>query len=178
MKTLHFANLLAFLFLGTVSAEEIATKASSKQETIGTSQSVDAKGTKNRSKLTQTSEVNSDGKREDTTEVETSKDPKGLGNKSWTETKANSTEEGNGSYKSDTETSSVDSKGTARTMNTEKSVTRNADGTSTTRLKEKLIRDPKGLNNRSVDELNERVKKDAQGRVLEEKTQGSIDEVK
>ena len=187
MKKAYLAAILGLSVIGTAQAdtkvsyktdvkEDVSadgtTKKSSAEETIN------AAGTKVKSNSDEKSRMKADGTRKSSSEVSSTTDPKGLGNKTSAKRESTSVEDGRGSFDRNTTATSVDAAGTAHKKVVERSVDQNADGTAKSTFKEKVVNDPKGLMNRSVEETEREVKRDANGNVIGDQLDKTVDGMK
>lgn len=120
------------------------------------------------------------GKQKSHAKVETSRDPKGLGNKTWAKGETTATVDAKGNLKRETTASSVDAAGTGRESKETAKTTVKSDGSAETKVSKKIVTDPKGLMNKHTEELQETtqhaangsdtkiVKKEIDGKVVEQ----------
>jgi hypothetical protein len=134
-----------------------------KTETVA--ESKDAAGTNRVSEFDKNVKVGSGGERTITTISKTETDPKGLGNKSYSESKTKSEADARGNYTGKIDTDSVDAAGTKHRLTVEEKTKMNDDGSAKTTVNSKRVTDPKGMMNKSVAETEEVVKKDATGTI-------------
>ena len=184
MKKAYLAIALVVTVVGTANAEDKVTyktdvKAELKSDgTVKTGSSevaTDSAGTKVTSKLNETSKVNKDGTKTTTSDLVSSKDPKGLGNKTVAERQIKTTDDARGSFDRKVDSASVDSDGTAHSKSVERRVQQNSDGTAKSTFKDKVVNDPKGMMNRSVEESERTVRRDANGNVIDADIEKNID---
>jgi hypothetical protein len=175
MKRIYFAILLStILSAGAAYADDRSYNSNVRSEmsSDGTSkrdvseEKVNSDGTLIKSRLEDENEVDDDGTHKTTSTVTTTTDPKGLGNKTWSQRKVKTTEGADGSYDRKADSVSVDASGTTHSKSIERDVKVNSDGSGKTTYKEKVVRDPKGFMNRSVEESEKTIKKDAHGNVI------------
>lgn len=182
MNIKKISKILCLAIAGTANAEDLAkTETMNTQKvnivkTEGVQETIDSEGTESKAKLYKSTKTGSDGSMESSTIVESTKDPKGLGNKTSMNSKIRTKEDGKGSYQDEIDTSSVDAKGTAHSKKEEKEYIRNSDGTSKSVYKEKIINDPKGLNNSSKKVIDETIVRDANGNIIKDQSDNVIDE--
>ena len=146
-----------------------------------TYEAVDSTGAKVTSKLEETDSTTSAGKQKSHAKAETSRDPKGLGNKSWAKGETSATVDSDGNLKRETTAKAVDAAGTEYKSNELTKSKLNADGSGETKYTKKIVTDPKGLMNKQTQEIEETtrhaadgsdtkiVKKEIDGKVVEQK---------
>jgi hypothetical protein len=173
MKIANIALLLAVV--STAQAEDkisYNSEVSSRTDAAGnvrtneSTESVNKAGTKVIKSTSETAAVSKDGTKRDTSVTELTTDPKGLGNKTWAERKTKSTEDQKGSYDRRIDSKSVDSTGTGHSKSVEKSIKKNAAGSVKSEFSEKVVNDPKGMRNKSSEEIDRTVVRDAHGSVV------------
>lgn len=105
------------------------------------------------------------GKDKAETKAIASTDPKGLGNKTWTQTESSAISDKKGNIEKTYDRRSVDTSGTEHAT-TEKVKTRvNSDGSTETSVAREVAHDPKGLMNKKVEKTEETIKREADGTV-------------
>ena len=184
MKKAYLAVILGLAFTCTANADSKVSYKTDVKEDVGadgtvkkssSEETVDAAGTKVKSNLDEKSKVKSDGTRKTSSVLSSTTDPKGLGNKTTAKRTINSTEDGRGSFDRNTESTSVDAAGTAHKKTVERSVDQKSDGTAKSTHKEKVVNDPKGLMNKTTEETERTVTRDADGNVITDKADKTVD---
>ncbi len=126
-------------------------------------QGIDASGATIRSKVVKEEAAPAGGKQKSFTTVEVSRDPKGLGNKSWGKGETHRTVDAKGNLHRETKGQSVDAAGTTHQID-EKTISKvAADGATETTVTTKAVTDPKGLMNQSVTKIDVETKRAADG---------------
>lgn len=100
-----------------------------------------------------------------TIQKETSNDPDGLGNKTWSKEEVKAKLKENGDSKQEVTSKSVDSAGTAHRVDETVARTVRTDGTVQTDVEKDIVTDPKGLGNKTKTKIERTTKEHTDGTV-------------
>lgn len=175
MEKLLTSALIGLALAGTASADSkqvyksetnVVRAADGSVDTENEVESTDTSGTKRKSEFKQEARTDSRG---ETKVLSTSKsvtDPKGLGNKTWSDQKVTSKTDARGNLNREISGKAVDSQGTSHSVDIEREVKVRPDGSTKTTVSEERVENPKGLMNQSKTDIETTVAKDAKGNVV------------
>lgn len=177
----HFATTcaLASLLVATAAIAEdspkyhsetdVSVKPDGQYEATSTTERTAPNGTKMKTESTESLDKTLTGKAKLTSKVETTQDPKGLGNKQTADAKVTVKADDKGNSEKTVSSHSVDAAGTTHKKTVDTEVDAKSDGSKEITTTSKVVTDPKGLGNKTVQKSETVTMKHPDGSVTTEK---------